>query len=65
MEKAYHGGGGVYNVIGTDFEDIRRNKEAANADGLDAWFDPSPRAVAKLSEYLNFSLKTSPPVHGD
>ncbi len=65
MKKAYHGGGGVYNTIGKDFEDIGRNKEVANADGLDAWFDPSPKAVAKLSKYLNFSIKTSPPVNGD
>jgi histidinol-phosphate aminotransferase len=65
MKKAYHGGGGVYNVIGADFEDIERGKDVANADGLDAWFDPSPKAVAKLSKYLNFAIKTSPPVHGD
>jgi histidinol-phosphate aminotransferase len=63
--KAYHGGGGVYNVIGTDFKNIERNKNVANADGLDAWFDPSPKAIAKLSKYLTFSIKTSPPVHGD
>lgn len=65
MSKAHHGGEGIYNVVGNNFTNLERIKEATNADGLDAWFDPSPKAVSKLSEFLTFSIKTSPPVHAE
>jgi histidinol-phosphate/aromatic aminotransferase/cobyric acid decarboxylase-like protein len=32
-----------------------------NADVLDAWFPPSPRAVRALADHLEWTLRTSPP----
>ena len=63
MKKAIHGGGGLYRIVGIDFEHLEQGTKVVNADGLDAWFDPSPKAVAKLEKHLAFSIKTSPPVH--
>ena len=65
VQKAHHGGSGIYGVIGKDFAHLEKDSEVANADGLDAWFDPSPKASQKLSENLDFAVRTSPPLHAD
>lgn len=59
-KKAYHGGA-FFNAIGNDFATLEKSKEIISADVLDAWFDPSPKVIAKLKKFLPFSIKTSPP----
>src|SRR5690606_4196264 len=44
-------------------DDLSRVANCINADVLDAWFDPSPKVVAKLQEHLPWIIKTSPPTH--
>jgi hypothetical protein len=41
---------------------LERHEEVINADVLDAWFDPSPRVLERLREFLPFLVRTSPPV---
>ncbi|MDO8583696.1 MAG: aminotransferase class I/II-fold pyridoxal phosphate-dependent enzyme, partial [bacterium] len=59
-KKAYHGGA-FFNAIGSDFATLEKSKEIISADVLDAWFDPSPKVIAKIKKFLPFSIKTSPP----
>lgn len=61
-QKAFHGGDS-FSVIGDDFSNISKTKKVINADVLDAWFDPSPKAIKKIRRYLAYSLKTSPPTY--
>ncbi|HKF21560.1 MAG TPA: histidinol-phosphate transaminase [Candidatus Angelobacter sp.] len=61
---AFHGGR-FFEAIGTDFQDLARAQQVISADVLDAWFDPSPRVLNKLREYLPFLSRTSPPMHGE
>ncbi len=56
-------GGKFFQAIGEDFSALERSANVINADVLDAWFDPSPRVVEKLTRFLPFLAKTSPPVH--
>ena len=42
---------------------MEKKDEIISADVLDAWFDPSPNVIKKLSDNLNFAIKTSPPTH--
>jgi len=37
----------------------RKAKDVANADVLDAWFDPSPLVIEKIKQHLSWILKTS------
>lgn len=60
--KAYHGGA-FFSAIGEDFSNLNNTKSVIGADVLDAWFDPSPKVLEKISEYLPFALKTSPPTY--
>jgi histidinol-phosphate aminotransferase len=60
IKKAYHGGA-FFNSIGNDFSKLEKSKEVINADVLDAWFDPTPKAILKLKKYLSWIVKTSPP----
>src|SRR5262249_25053476 len=59
---AFHGGA-FFDDIGTEFNDLSRRLRIINADVVDAWYDPSPRALGKLKDYLPWLVKTSPPVH--
>lgn len=59
-KKAYHGGA-FFDAIGNEFSNLENSEKVISADVLDAWFDPTPKAVAKIKEYLPFALKTSPP----
>lgn len=61
---AFHGGR-FFETIGTDFHNLERADDVINADVLDAWFDPSPRVIARLLEHLPFLSRTSPPAHAD
>src|SRR3989344_1875831 len=62
VKPAFHGGD-FFQVIGQDFSKLGNSKVVINADVLDAWFDPSPKVVAKIKKYLPFILKTSPPTY--
>ena len=63
-ESAEHGGN-FFRAIGLDFRTLSRSREVIGADVLDAWFDPSPRVLAALREYLPFLLRTSPPTYAE
>ncbi|WP_162601574.1 aminotransferase class I/II-fold pyridoxal phosphate-dependent enzyme [Occallatibacter savannae] len=54
-------GGAFFESIGAGFETLSRRAEVMNADVLDAWFPPSPRALATLDEHLPWLMRTSPP----
>jgi histidinol-phosphate aminotransferase len=58
---AFHGGK-FFEAIGVDFSALERSADVINADVLDAWFDPSPRVIEKLTRFLPFLARTSPPV---
>lgn len=59
---AFHGGM-FFKAIGEDFGALERSANVISADVLDAWFDPSPRVLEKLTRFLPFLVRTSPPVH--
>src|SRR5207249_10062578 len=44
-----------------EFDALDRKDQIINADVLDAWFDPAPSVIERLSSHLTFSIKTSPP----
>ena len=54
-------GGAFFSAVGEEFETLDRLEQIINADVLDAWFPPSPKAVACLREHLPWLLRTSPP----
>lgn len=54
-------GGAFFDAIGPEFDHLERRNEIINADVLDAWFPPSPKVIAALSEDLPWLLRTSPP----
>lgn len=58
-------GGDFFSAIGERFEALGRHYGVINADVLDAWYDPSPRVLAKLQEHLPWLVRTSPPTHGE
>lgn len=62
--EAFHGGA-FFEAIGVDLRHLERSESVISADVLDAWFDPSPRVIAALREYLPFLLRTSPPNHAE
>lgn len=62
--EAFHGGA-FFEAIGVDLRHLERSQSVISADVLDAWFDPSPRVIAALREYLPFLLRTSPPNHAE
>jgi len=61
MDKTTEHGGKSFEDIGEDFADLSRREVVINADVLDAWYDPSPRAVATIRDHLAWLMKTSPP----
>jgi histidinol-phosphate/aromatic aminotransferase/cobyric acid decarboxylase-like protein/GNAT superfamily N-acetyltransferase len=54
-------GGAFFAAIGEDFRNLERSHDIINADVLDAWFPPSPRVIAAITEHLPWLLRTSPP----
>lgn len=56
----YHGGA-FFNAIGPEFNHLERRHDIIAADVLDAWFPPSPKVIAALTEDLPWLLRTSPP----
>jgi histidinol-phosphate/aromatic aminotransferase/cobyric acid decarboxylase-like protein len=58
--RCYHGGA-FFKAVGDDFATLERSRTVINADVLDAWFPPSPVAVAAVRRYLAWLLRTSPP----
>ena len=54
-------GGEFFTAVGEEFDALERREEIINADVLDAWFPPSPKVTATLSEHLPWLLRTSPP----
>ena len=54
-------GGASYKWIGKRFENISNKGDVIDADVLDAWFDPSPKALQILRDNLAWSLRCSPP----
>ena len=64
MKKAYHGGD-FFQGVGEDFSTLEKSEHIINADVLDAWFDPSPKALDKIREHLPFIIRTSPPNYSE
>jgi histidinol-phosphate/aromatic aminotransferase/cobyric acid decarboxylase-like protein len=58
-------GGAAFETIGDEFGHLDRIGAIISADVLDAWFPPSPRVLAALSEHLPWILHTAPPVLAD
>ena len=58
-------GGAFFDAIGDAFDDLSRRERVVNADVLDAWFPPSPKALAALREHLDWLVRTSPPTHAE
>ncbi len=58
-------GGAFFEAIGDAFDDLSRRERVVNADVLDAWFPPSPKAMAALREHLDWLVRTSPPTHAE
>jgi histidinol-phosphate/aromatic aminotransferase/cobyric acid decarboxylase-like protein len=58
--SCFHGGA-FFEAIGTRFDQLSRSTEIINADVLDAWFEPSPKVLSALKDYLPWLLRTSPP----
>ncbi len=56
----YHGGK-FFEAVGDEFQTLERLDTIIAADVLDAWFPPSPKAVAALENNLARLLRTSPP----
>jgi histidinol-phosphate/aromatic aminotransferase/cobyric acid decarboxylase-like protein len=56
----YHGGK-FFEAVGDEFQALERLDSVINADVLDAWFPPSPKAVAAIQRHLPQILRTSPP----
>ena len=56
----YHGGK-FFEAVGDEFQNLEQLDTVIAADVLDAWFPPSPKAVAALQKHLGQLLRTSPP----
>jgi len=63
-QAAYHGGQ-FFTAVGSDFSTLIKSQNIINADVLDAWFDPSPKVLKKVKQFLPYILKTSPPTHSE
>lgn len=64
MKKSFHAGT-FFGAIGEDFSTLERSTQIINADVLDAWFDPSPKVLNKINEFLPFIIRTSPPNYSE
>lgn len=65
LPEACEHGGAFFDAIGDAFDDLSRHERVVNADVLDAWFPPSPRAVAAVRDHLEWLMRTSPPTHAE
>lgn len=63
-KQAVHGGD-FFRAIGEDFADLGRREGVISADVLDAWYPPTPKAVAKIKDHLEWLIRTSPPTHAE
>jgi histidinol-phosphate/aromatic aminotransferase/cobyric acid decarboxylase-like protein len=54
-------GGAFFSALGEEFDSLERREHIINADVLDAWFPPSPKALDCLEAHLPWLLRTSPP----
>lgn len=54
-------GGAFFEAVGARFDDLGRAAQVVNADVLDAWFPPAPKALEALRDHLPWLLRTSPP----
>lgn len=63
-ECCFHGGA-FFEAIGPGFERLELRRTIINADVLDAWFPPSPKAIEALREHLPWLLRTSPPTQSE
>jgi histidinol-phosphate/aromatic aminotransferase/cobyric acid decarboxylase-like protein len=54
-------GGAFFEAVGAKFDRLDRSSRIINADVLDAWFPPSPKVLAALTDHLAWLLRTSPP----
>lgn len=64
VPACYHGGAS-FDAVGNEFATLQRAGEVINADVLDAWFPPSPKALDALRERLPWLVRTSPPTDGE
>ncbi len=64
MKKAFHAGQ-FFQAIGEDFSTLEKSERVINADVLDAWFNPSPKVLEKIKNYLPFVVRTSPPNYSE
>lgn len=64
ISRAVHGGDS-FGAIGVDFQNLRNRENVYDYDVLDAWYPPSPAAVAAIHENLEWLVRTSPPTHGE
>ena len=62
FDGCFHGGA-FFQAIGERFETLDRRQQIISADVLDAWFPPTPRVLAALTEHLAWLLQTSPPTN--
>lgn len=58
---ACHHDGAFFNTVGPEFNHLERRHAIISADALDAWFPPSPKVLAALTEDLPWLLRTAPP----
>ena len=56
-------GGAFFESIGVEFDKLKISNQIITADVLDAWFDPSPKVLDALHNYLPWLIKTSPPIN--
>ncbi|WP_211245598.1 aminotransferase class I/II-fold pyridoxal phosphate-dependent enzyme [Actinomadura oligospora] len=63
-ESCAHGGASI-EALGRSFDTLDAHRDVVPADVLDAWFPPTPAAVAALTGGLDWIARTSPPVQAE
>lgn len=63
MLNCFHGGR-MFDAIGSAYRRLDALDQHYPADVLDAWYPPAPQVIAKVSEHLPWSARTSPPPCG-
>ncbi|MEV4253544.1 aminotransferase class I/II-fold pyridoxal phosphate-dependent enzyme [Spirillospora sp. NPDC049652] len=63
-ESCAHGGASI-EALGRGFDTLDAHRDVVPADVLDAWFPPTPTAVAALTDGLDWIARTSPPVQAE
>lgn len=62
--NCYHGGASIESIAG-NFDDLDRRHQIINADVLDAWFPPCPKAISEITRHLPWLMRSSPPTQAD